>query len=59
MAGMVLGMLFTHSTADSAAAAWAVFALLTVLHVYANVRALRRLVLASVNQPRLDLVLAT
>lgn len=59
MAGMVLGMLFTRATAGHAGAAWLVFSALTLLHVYANVRALRCLVLASLNQPRLDLLLRT
>ncbi|KAG2451206.1 hypothetical protein HYH02_003813 [Chlamydomonas schloesseri] len=37
-------------------AAWLVFGLLTALHVWANVRAMRCLVLRSLNQPRLELL---
>ena len=37
--------------------AWVVFTLLTVLHVWANVRAMRCLVLTSLNVPRLELLL--
>jgi hypothetical protein len=38
-------------------AAWAVFVLLTIFHVWANVRAMRCLVLTSLNVPRLELLL--
>ena len=37
-------------------AAWLVFGVLTALHVWANVRAMRSLVLRSLNQPRLELL---
>lgn len=43
--------------ADSAAAAWAVFAALTAVHVWANVRAMRCLVLTTLNAPRAELLL--
>ncbi len=36
---------------------WALFAALTWLHVYANIRAMRCLVLTSLNEPRLELLL--
>jgi hypothetical protein len=39
------------------AAAWLFFAVLTWVHVWANIRALRCLVLSSVNEPRLKLLL--
>lgn len=55
--GMVVGMVFTRATAQSATAAWLLFTALTLLHVYANVRAMRCLVLHSLNQPRLDLLI--
>ncbi|PNH02871.1 hypothetical protein TSOC_011118, partial [Tetrabaena socialis] len=56
--GMVAGMAVTRLAADSAAAAWLVFGSLTAVHVAANVAALRRLLLASLNQPRLELLVA-
>lgn len=43
--------------ADNVLAAWAVFLVLTYVHVWANIRALRCLVLSSLNQPRLNLLL--
>ena len=42
--------------AESPAAVWAVFLLLTVLHIYANVQAMRSLHLASLNPARLDIL---
>jgi hypothetical protein len=44
-------------SADNVAAAWLFFAVLTWVHVWANIRALRCLVLSSVNEPRLRLLL--
>lgn len=58
MVGMVLGMGLTRLTASHHAAAWAAFLVLTWLHVYANMRALRCLHMTSLNRPRLDLLLA-
>ncbi|GIL55064.1 hypothetical protein Vafri_10708 [Volvox africanus] len=64
--GMVAGMAVTRlltageSTGGSDAAAawaWAVFLALTVLHVVANVAAMRVLLLTSLNMPRLELLL--
>ncbi|KAF6259262.1 vitamin B6 photo-protection and homoeostasis-domain-containing protein [Scenedesmus sp. NREL 46B-D3] len=55
--GSLLGMAVTQRMADNAAAAWLFFAVLTWLHVWANIRALRCLVLSSVNEPRLRLLL--
>lgn len=43
--------------ADNVLAAWVFFAVLTWVHVWANIRALRCLVLSSLNQPRLKLLL--
>lgn len=42
---------------DHVLLAWGVFTALTVLHVWANVRAMRCLVLTSLNVPRLELLL--
>jgi len=44
---------------DHAITAWVVFTLLTALHVWANVRAMRCLVLTSLNVPRLELLLSS
>ncbi|KAG2490919.1 hypothetical protein HYH03_010832 [Edaphochlamys debaryana] len=44
------------AAARNAALAWLVFIALTVLHVWANVRAMRCLVLSSLNQPRLEIL---
>ncbi|BDA41824.1 RUS1 family protein C16orf58 homolog [Coccomyxa sp. Obi] len=57
LVGMVVGMLFLRSAADSPVAVWAVFLLLTVLHIYANVRAVRSLQLTSLNRSRMDILL--
>jgi hypothetical protein len=46
-----------HPLADNVLAAWAFFLVLTWVHVWANIRALRCLVLSSLNQPRLRLLL--
>lgn len=42
---------------DNVVAAWCFFLVLTWVHVWANIRALRCLVLSSLNQPRLKLLL--
>lgn len=42
---------------ENVLAAWAFFLVLTWVHVWANMRALRCLVLSSLNQPRLKLLL--
>lgn len=57
MVGMVAGMVATAATRDNAAAAWLLFAVLTWLHVVFNIRAVRALRLASLNVPRLQLLL--
>jgi hypothetical protein len=44
-------------SADRVLAAWCFFGVLTLLHVWANVRALRCLVLSSLNEPRLTMLL--
>ncbi len=54
--GMCVGYLCVRATAASAAAQWCMFALLTVLHVYANARAMRALRLTSLNAERLALL---
>eukprot|EP00775_Hariotina_reticulata_P009237 gene9237-9402_t len=55
--GSLLGMAFTHKLADHVSAAWLFFVILTAIHVWANIRALRCLVLSSLNEPRLKLLL--
>ncbi|EIE25577.1 DUF647-domain-containing protein [Coccomyxa subellipsoidea C-169] len=55
--GMILGMAFLQAASDSPVAVWAVFLLLTFLHIYANVRAVRALQLTSLNCSRLDILL--
>ncbi|GAB4822234.1 hypothetical protein N2152v2_009280 [Parachlorella kessleri] len=57
MVGMILGMGVIRLTAGSAMAAWTVFVLMTWLHIFANIRALRCLHMTSLNRPRLDLLL--
>ncbi|KAI8470668.1 MAG: vitamin B6 photo-protection and homoeostasis-domain-containing protein [Monoraphidium minutum] len=57
--GSVVGMGVTHLIADRAGLAWLVFVVLTALHVWANVRAMRCLVLTSLNVPRIELLLAS
>jgi hypothetical protein len=52
----VVGVLF-EVCADNVMAAWCFFLVLTWVHVWANIRALRCLVLSSLNQPRLKLLL--
>ena len=44
------------AVADSPAGVWTVFFLLTVLHIYANVQAMRSLQLASLNPARLAIL---
>eukprot|EP00192_Tetraselmis_astigmatica_P004779 CAMPEP_0117697722 /NCGR_PEP_ID=MMETSP0804-20121206/29390_1 /TAXON_ID=1074897 /ORGANISM="Tetraselmis astigmatica, Strain CCMP880" /LENGTH=493 /DNA_ID=CAMNT_0005512011 /DNA_START=334 /DNA_END=1815 /DNA_ORIENTATION=- len=55
--GMILGLLVTHAAADDPFYAWSAFAVLTVLHIYCNIRAVRGLCLCSLNRPRLDVLL--
>jgi hypothetical protein len=45
------------ASADHTGAAWAVFLVLTWVHVWANIRALRCLVLVSLNESRLQLLI--
>lgn len=56
--GSLLGMAFTQQLADHVLAAWAFFVVLTAVHIWANMRALRCLVLSSLNEPRLKLLLS-
>ena len=54
---MVLGMLLTKYCSGSQTAAWLWFLALTALHVWANLKAMRSLVLTSINLPRLEALL--
>ncbi|KAK9800835.1 hypothetical protein WJX73_006543 [Symbiochloris irregularis] len=56
LVGMLLGMTFLHF-AEATQTIWAAFLLLTALHIYANVRAVRSLCLSSLNAPRLQILL--
>lgn len=55
--GMLLGMGLLHFAAGTQTLLWAAFCALTVLHVWANVRAMRCLRITSLNQARLGLLL--
>ena len=55
--GMVLGMLLTKYCSGSQVASWLWFLALTALHVWANLKAMRNLVLTSINLPRLEALL--
>ena len=57
LVGMVLGMGFIRLAAGRQPLVWAAFWLLTALHVWANVRAMRCLRVHTVNQARLGLLL--
>jgi hypothetical protein len=57
--GMTLGILLTRVCAQHNLASWMCFLALTALHVWANIKAMRSLVLTSLNQPRLDVLLQT
>ena len=55
LVGMVAGYALVRCTeGDKVGARWFVFALLTVLHMWANYRAVRSLVLRSLNEDRLE-----
>jgi hypothetical protein len=54
---MAAGAAGAAAAADNVAAGWLFFVVLTVVHIWANMRALRCLVLSSLNQPRLRLLL--
>lgn len=58
LVGMVLGMAVTHATSENPLLAWLFFLLLTWVHVVANVRAVRCLVLHSLNSLRLDVLVS-
>lgn len=58
LVGMSLGMAVTTSTDGKTAWQWAVFVALTVAHVYCNVRAVRSLVIDSLNRERVVRLLA-
>ena len=56
--GMVLGMAFTRAASSAGPlVVWAAFCLLTGVHVWANVRAMRCLRMTSLNRPRLHQLL--
>lgn len=57
MVGMVVGMAFIRLASGSQLLIWAAFWLLTAVHVWANVRAMRCLCIHSLNQARLGLLL--
>ena len=56
--GMALGLAVTTITDGKPRWQWAVFLVLTVLHMYCNVRAVRSLVIGSLNRERVRLLLA-
>ncbi len=55
--GMVVGLGLTRIAASNAAAAWAAFIALTIVHVYANIRAMRCLCITRLNAERLDIII--
>ena len=57
--GMVIGIILTKICKESQGLVWTSFILLTWLHIWANVKAVRSLVLISLNRPRLDAILLT
>ena len=57
LVGMVVGMAFIRLASGSQLLIWAAFWLLTVVHVWANVRAMRCLCIHGLNQARLGLLL--
>jgi hypothetical protein len=57
--GMLLGLGLTRISAKSTAAAWVAFIAMTVLHVFANMRAMRCLCITRLNPERLDIIIET
>ena len=57
LVGMLLGMAVIRLASGAQPLIWACFLGLTVVHLWANVRAMRCLHIASINQPRLTLLL--
>lgn len=55
--GMIMGLGLTRLGSTSPRAAWVAFAALTVLHVYANLRAMRCLHICRLNPERLTIIL--
>jgi hypothetical protein len=55
--GMLIGMVLIRMCKESQALVWSSFVILTWLHIWANVKAIRSLVLTSLNRPRLDAML--
>ncbi len=55
--GMILGLGLTRVAARNITAAWSAFIALTLLHVYANMRAMRCLCITRLNSERLDIIL--
>ncbi|CAK0746816.1 hypothetical protein CVIRNUC_001720 [Coccomyxa viridis] len=56
--GMVVGMAVLRMASGYNLLIWAIFLLLSVMHIYANVRAARSLQLTSLNPARLEIILA-
>ena len=54
--GMILGLGLTRIAANNVTAAWTAFIAMTVLHVYANIRAMRCLCITRLNSERLDIL---
>ena len=57
LVGMLLGMAFLRLAASWQPLVWAAFWALTALHVWANVRAMRCLLITGINQARAGLLL--
>ncbi|GLD98243.1 hypothetical protein PINS_up006940 [Pythium insidiosum] len=57
LAGLVVGMYFASAVNASPASVWVAFALLTVLHVYANYNAVAGLCIPTLNRQRADILI--
>eukprot|EP00884_Botryococcus_braunii_P002005 jgi/Botrbrau1/11805/Bobra.0224s0010.3 len=58
LVGMLVGMLITHVCTGLPVLSWAVFLVLTCLHIFANVKAMRALQVKSINTARLEVLLS-
>ena len=56
LVGMVVGLGLTRLAAVHVASAWGAFVLLTILHVYANIKAMRSLCISRLNAERLAII---
>jgi membrane protein implicated in regulation of membrane protease activity len=54
--GLLLGMYCAKLLSDSVVATWITFIILTVIHVWANWRAMRVLVLNTINRQRAQIL---